>query len=274
MTRVAILISHAHQEPFISLIERLQRPSRLKFEDFSFEVFYFEGRRSSPIEFWLRAKIERLRYSRFWPLLRIYDVVFLRLSSARLPVAKLEVDEIGQKFLKVDCPEDQRHIAVKLYSALYFCLEKEYDFVVRTTSNSLFNIEKLTQFMRERIDVGLLYAGREVKSLNRPSFISGSFLILNKDAIKELLLYRKYHNYGVLDDVAIGRLFTALGERVTKAFGSSIDLPNMNSITNLSSTEMRKAVHFRCKSDATPRNDSDVVLELTKLLEVSNIIYV
>jgi len=201
-----------------------------------------------------------------WPLLNIYDTFFLKLMSITLPIARLETDYRGRKFLRVDSPEDQRHIAKKLYSALSFCFEEEYDFVVRTTSNSLFNIKKLSQFLREINDKEILYAGREVKSLNRPSFISGSFLILNKRSVENLLRCRKHHNFGVLDDVAIGRIFANEIGDLSKVYLQSIDLPNLESIAKISKHELGETIHFRCKSSSIPRIDVEIVTSLTKLL--------
>lgn len=274
MKRVAILISHAHQEPFISILEGFERPSKFQFEGFSFDLFYFEGRRVGRIENWLRVKVERIRYSIFWPILRLYDSVFLWLAALKLPEAKEGTDESGRRFLKINTPDDQRHIALKVYSALVFCENAKYDFVIRTTSNSILNLNNLVTFLRSEFSERIVYAGREVKSHNRPPFISGSFLILNRFAVENLLKLRKFHNYGVLDDVAIGRILEKVSEVVTKQYCQSLDFPSVSHVSDYPYNILPESFHYRCKSIAIQRNDLKIMLELKKHLSKQEIDYV
>lgn len=273
MPRVAVLISHAHQEPFVSILNGFDRPSKFNFENFSFDIFYFEGRRGGEVGNFFRTKIEKIRYSPAWPLLRAYDTAILWLTSMKLPIAKSFKDELGREFLRINTPEDQRHIAIKVYSALAFCDKKDYDFILRTTSNSIFNVKNLVDFLNGKINTELLYAGREVKSLNRPSFISGSFLILNRRALQYLLNSRFSHNYGVLDDVAIGRLFNKSKPEVNKEFCGSMDFPNLSLVADQPKEVFLKATHYRCKSTTIPRNDLEIMLELANQLTDGEISY-
>lgn len=274
MPRVAILISHADQEPFKSIVQGFSRPSSFAVEEFSFDLFYFQGRQAGQLENWFRVKVESLRYSAFWPALRLYDSILLWLFSIYLPSANVATGAHNRIFLQTHSPEDQRHIAIKLYSALKYCEKKNYDYVLRTTSNSIFNITNLVIFLRSNMKSSILYAGREVKSFARPSFISGSFLILNKNAIKLLLASRATHNYGVLDDVAIGKIFSKSKSEITKRYCESIDFPNVGSLRDYSSERLLGGLHYRCKATKNPRNDLEIMLELAKLLRERRISYV
>jgi hypothetical protein len=274
MPRIAIIISHANREPFLSIIRDFHRPTKLVIEEFIFETFYFEGRQSRKSMNFLREKVEKLRYSNFWPILRLYDSFFLWLAGFFLPTSKLVTDRYGRKILKTNIPEDQRHIALKVYSALTYCNESNYDFVLRVTSNSLINIYQLMEFLRNREASVPLYSGREVRTLNRPSFISGSFLILNKSAIRLLLSSRYLHNYGVLDDVAIGRIFARCSANISKEFCKSVDFPNLSTLSKFCQENFVGVMHYRCKSMSNPRIDSEIISALKKRLAQAQILYV
>jgi len=274
MPRVAIIISHAHQEPFISILQNFDRPSKLNFEDFTFDLFYVQGKNCGRFEKWFRTNIEKLRYTRFWPALRLYDTFFLWLAAINLPSARATTDELGRQYLKVRVPEDQRHIAVKVYSALSFCEKEDYDFVIRTTSNSIFNLKLVVDFLSRNIDTDMLCGGREVKVQDRPSFVSGSFLVLNKNSLRYLLKSRMSHNYGVLDDVAFGRIFTKAERVIRKEFCDSSDFVSIRSIGENRHDNFLNSAHYRCKSSSIPRNDLEIMLELAKILVKAQISYV
>jgi hypothetical protein len=267
MRRVAILISHANQEPFTSVLSGYERPSTLDFEEFRFDLFNFEGRDNGLLENWFRTNLEKFRYSVFWPALYLYDFVFLWIKAFFLPSAKLKFDDKGNRFLHIELPEDQRHIALKVYSSIQFCYEKNYDFILRTTTNSIFNLSALVDFLGQVEENRILYAGRKVAAINRPSFISGSFLVINRKAAKFLLSSRKKHNYGVLDDVAIGRIFSNTQVEIQRVFLESRDFPDSSTIKSFEEENLSALVHFRCKSTAKPRIDLELMLELSKLLK-------
>lgn len=274
MRRVAIAISHANQDPYTSIIEGFQRPKSFEFDEFRFDVYYFEGRKAQRLEAWRRNKIERIRYSPLWPVLSMYDRVFLRASSKTVPEAKLDTEVTERNMLRVDTPEDQRHIAVKVYSIAKYCHTHEYDFLIRTTSNSILNLSSIVNFIRSSQDEELLYAGREVTSLERPSFISGSFLILNRTSMEFLLRGRGDHDYGVLDDVAIGKIFNLDANGVSKKVVTSVDFGDFQSVIDFPLDALSNVVHYRCKANVSPRNDLEIMRELTIRLKESRISYV
>jgi len=218
--------------------------------------------------------VEKVRYSSLWPILRIYDTVFLWLASLRLPKARLSVDSSNRRCLQIATPEDQRHIAIKVYASLEFCYEEDYDFVLRTTSNSIFHLERVIDFLRKSKSHEFLYAGREVKSLNRPSFVSGSFLLLNKNSIRFLLESRRSHNYGVLDDVAIGRVVSRNSNQFKRVFLNSMDFGSFDAISEIASDEILKTTHYRCKDNNAERKDLQFMLMLSKKLKELGVPYI
>jgi hypothetical protein len=125
----------------------------------------------------------------------------------------------------------------------------------------------LVNFLGQVEENRILYAGREVVAMNRPSFISGSFLIINRKAAEFLLTSRKKHNYGVLDDVAIGRIFSNTQVEILRAFLDSRDFPDLFTINSFEEENLSAIVHYRCKSTAKPRIDLELMLELSKLLK-------
>lgn len=274
MRRVAVIVTHANEEPYKSILEGIERPSSFQLDEFAFDLYYVEGRRKGNLESRLRKLIEGFRYSTLWPLLRIYDTFILRRAASHLPEAQLISESNKREFLRVDTPEDQRHIAIKVYSAIKFCQSQNYEFLIRTTSNSIVNLRNVVKIMSNSIDDNLLYAGREVKRLDRPSFVSGSFLILNRAAMNYLMSSRQSHNYGDLDDVAIGKVFDLQSTKVAKQFVKSLDFTEVQSVFDLSIEELREATHYRCKTKSIPRSDLQVMNLLIQTLRRAGIEYV
>lgn len=273
MRRVAIIVTHANQEPYISILEGFRRPNLVQIDEFTFDIYYLVGRNSRILEDHIRRAVERIRYTSLWPILRVYDSTLLRIASRNLPEVTLVIDSSGRNFLSIDTPEDQRHIATKVYSAVNFCQSHNYEFLIRTTSNSILNLPRVLDLLRGSKKMDLLYAGREVMSFKRPSFVSGSLLILNRNSMNYLLKERRNHDYGVLDDVAIGKIFNSEVE-VSKRIISSVDYQDIKSVLDFPLDAVQSVLHFRCKANSTPRNDLELMSALAEKLQRAGVNYV
>ena len=274
MRRVAIAVSHANQEPYSSILEGFKRPNTFQFDEFTFDLYYFEGRQTRKWETWVRRKVEEIRYTPLWPILRVYDNLTLPISARKSLDVKVDSEKLEHKVLRINTPEDQRHIAIKVYAVAKFCQEKKYDFLIRTTSNSIINLSKVVSLIRESDSKELLYAGREVRAYQRPSFISGSFLVLNQKAIEFLLAMRHVHNYGVLDDVAIGKIFDNESIKVSKKTVKSVDFIDVQSAMDFPNEDFQEVMHYRCKANSNPRNDLEVMRALAQNLDRLGVAYV
>lgn len=266
--RVAILIASRRDPFFDALKAKFNRKSYLESGNFSYEVFFVEGKLLSSLERKIRDHIERLRYTKLWPFLWAFDSIFLRPGN-QLPAAHLVESE--SKVIQVDTKDDLRHLALKMYSAFQYCVEQQFDFVVRTTLSSIINLDELGRYLDGIEDSDRLYAGKELKLPQTSPVASGSFTVFARKTLEHLLSNIDRHQPGFLDDVSVGKI-------LIKDFDfsplSSYDLARFGEMKMIPKKEIHSIMHFRCKSDARPRRDLEILEEVSKALNAAGIQYV
>jgi len=261
--RVAVLISYRDDDVFKNLREKYERPRELESGEYKFSVFFIAGRKSPAWLYSILDFVETLRYRKLlWLVLRLYDSLALRISAKK--IRRVEVNKDG--IIQVDCPDDLRHLGIKMYAAYKWCTEENFDFIVRTTLSTVVNITNLKKFLTER-DKTFLYAGLKLPLKNRDAIVSGGFTIFNKNGLLLLLSLSNKHNHGVLDDVAIGKLLTG---KLEPTFCESTVIEESFSYTEGEMLAIEDSVVIRCKSFTEVRNDFIAMNKVKKYLIKNN----
>lgn len=255
----AILVAMADEYPFREIHEKLHLELEKIYREYGFDVFYVYAKKSSKMERKIRRRIEEIRWGKFHLLLRIYDLISLSRFRFSIPKYTLE-----GKYIRVDVPEDLRHLSVKILSSLEVLNNLGYDLVIRTTASSIFNPHMISiESSRIKDFVGIYYGGREIRQADGFNFISGSFTIWNREAINFLLNSREKLDYSLIDDVCFGRLFQQ--NAVTTENQPSI---NIGDISDFPAREqVNKTLHFRCRTGITQRDDLPVMQHLLRLIK-------
>lgn len=247
--KVAILYAYRNEDFFTQLKGALNRPRLIEKDGYHFELFHVCGNFMTKGELKIRDFLDDLRYSRVWPLQYLIDnlVFHAKLRFVGLPSAMVNEDKIVVKI-----EDDLRHLSLKMLAALSYIRELEYDYIIRTTMSSLINLNYLTKFLQRNSSGKPLYAGRSLELPNRNPIASGAFTLLSKNTVDELMNYLRKMNFGILDDVSIGRVLTPLIDFVSLP---SYDVRNFKSLEDLKRLGLENFAHFRCKSDSLPRQD-------------------
>lgn len=257
----AILVAMADEFPFSEIHEKLHPELDEIYREYGFDVYYVYAKNSSKMIRKIRRGIEEIRWGKFHLLLRIYD--FFSLSRYKFSIPKYTLDG---KYIRVNVPEDLRHLSAKILSSLEVLNNLDYDLVIRTTASSIFNPHMISiASSRIKDFAGIYYGGREIRQADGFNFISGSFTIWNREAINFLLDSRAKLDYSLIDDVCFGRLFQK--NAVTTENQPSI---NVGDIATVPSWEqINKTLHFRCRTGITQRDDLLVMQHLLKLIKES-----
>lgn len=254
--KIAIVVAYASREPFIQVRESTERILRQLYSINNIDLYYVKGRSLSRSQKNFRDKLERLRWGRWFWLLRIFD--FVTLSTYKFKFAKCKLN--GCEF-EVDVPDDIRHLLPKLLSA-YENLKDDYQWIIRTTVHSLINAELVKRELLELEVNQPVFGGRLIKQSDGTKFISGSFTFLNSECIKLVLRSKNSINFTLIDDVALSRLIETLNIPIKEL--PSLDITNTNMVIELDNLKINEWSHFRCRTLA--KNEDDINL-LQSLLE-------
>jgi|688.fasta_scaffold584040_1 hypothetical protein len=255
----AILVAMADEYPFKEIHESLHSELEGLYKKYGFDVFYVYARKSSKLEKSIRRAIEEIRWGKFYLLLRIYDLLILSRFKYFIPNCTVQ-----GKYIRVNVPEDLRHLSIKILSSLEVIKNLEYDLVIRTTASSILN-PRLISIQCSRIASlsNIYYGGKEIRQMDGFRFISGSFTILNRKAMNLLLNSRRRLDFSLIDDVCFGRLFKS--NEISTEDLASINVEEVSSVPSLES--IHETFHFRCKSGTVNRNDLAVMQHLMRQIK-------
>lgn len=249
--KIAVLIAHANREPFATA--RFLTENRVVAVNASqgVDTFYVSGKKTSSFGMKFRDKIEKLRWTRFFFLLRIFDSITLRKFHKEL--AKLR---LSGRDIHVQIPEDIRHLSPKLLATYNLLYEMGYDWVVRTTIFSVIRTKKLVNILEKLSLKEPIVGGKRVEQFDKSKFISGSFTVLNREAIRKVIQSKSKLKFGLIDDIAFSRLFEELGFQ-------SIEIPSLNVISrhdflSLSDDQVAEACQIRLRSSI--KSNSDILM--------------
>lgn len=244
--KIAVLIADVEDEVFRDIKTRLSGVVWKDFRSGGIDVYYIKGKNLSSFKRRAFTLLERVRYSKFWPLQYVYDYSSMYRYKFRSPRTQVIGDEIH-----VEVPEGLSHLTIKMLAGLEKLEELEYDFVYRTTLSTVVNLEVLERYTNFLGIENAIYAGYLV-DFNTHPFISGSSTLVNQKAIKVLSKNRRRLNFAKLDDVAIGRALENLVEPVSIPH---LNLTSTEDIENLSPADVATTLSYRCKSNTIPRTD-------------------
>ncbi len=244
--RIAVLIADAQDEVFRDIKTKMSEIVWREFRSSGIDVYYIKGKNLSSYKRYIFNLLERVRYSKCWPLQYLYDYFSMYRYKYRSPQTLVIGDEIH-----VDIPEGLRYLTIKMLAGLEELEKLDYDFVYRTTLSTVVNLKVLEKHTNFLGIADAIYAGYLV-DFNTHQFISGSSTLVNRKAINVLSKNRRELNFAKLDDVAIGRVLENLVEPVS--------IPHMNvtsseDIENLSPEDLAMTLSFRCKTKTIPRTD-------------------
>lgn len=259
--KVAVLIAHSYGEPFESLLTEIQPEIWRELKNEGVDVFYTIGTRPNIFQIVLDLISCKARYSKnFWVIQRLMDRFSLAPKNSCLPNVTRH-----ENILKVDFPEGHRYMGVKIIASLKFLYNQGYEIIHRTTLSTVVINQNFRQAILG-IPQDVPYYGGTKISFIKPEFVSGANLFLNNLAIKYLLEnVQRWHHWD-LDDVAIGKI---LKGRIEISELDSINVVDTDGANGLDFSDLKKAIHIRCKSNSKPRNDSEIMLEVLSGLEKS-----
>jgi hypothetical protein len=156
----------------------------------------------------------------------------------------------------------------KTLSALnYALLECDFDFVVRTAPTSLWNPMELR---RKLTLLGpSMGAFGTVREFSGKKYIEGSNLVISRDIVSKLVNNPHLFNFGIIDDVAIGRVLTQLNIPM-------IDWPRPRierlwDFYDLRYGDFSRIYTFRCRS-SSPYNEKVLNNEIRTLRKLHKIL--
>ncbi len=256
-----MLVAMANEAPF-EQIKRELYPKLVKwYAQFGYDTFFVYGRTPSAVERKFRRNIEKLRWNHYYPMLRVYDLLVLRIYKWYKPRIQISGQEIF-----VNVPEDLRHLSVKILASLFLLRSSGYQLIVRTTINSIVMPRVIDEELNKHKSKVLIYGGRENHQRDGFKFISGSLTVFSAECIDFLASQIKSFDFSLIDDVAIGRLLTK--EQITPLNLTFLDISNHGDLGEIVSKP--NPAQIRCKSrvPSGERIDFSLMLEAMKILGI------
>ena len=251
----AILIAMADEYPFADIRKQIYPKLEKFYSENGFDVFFVSGRTQSRAQRIIRRQIEKLRWNKYAILLRVYDVIALAPYKFIRPKVSMYNQDI-----RVNVPEDLRHLSLKILESLSFLAKKGYQIIIRTTVSSVIIPQMLAPELGLLINSKYLYAGREIEQADRFRFISGCFTIFNQNSINLLESHRSSLDFSLIDDVCFGKFF--LNHGVHPKSISSVNIQTTSEAAQLTVKNLKP--HYRCKSGLRSRNDLEVMTQLLR----------
>ena len=206
-----------------------------------------------------------LRWNKYTgKLFLAFDFLLQRSLNSWIPDSKIEFNtEIKTNTLRLDMPDLDHLLARKTFAIFKYFVSTDHSFLVLTTTSSYLSIENL-EIALAKVDTIRFVGGRVVQQ-EGGNFPSGTFRILSRKVIEELIENVDEMEFWLPEDLAIGRLLKKLGYELTPL--QSIDLDTHESIANLDSKEAAEVIHFRLKSGPiNSRNDVHLMKSLENKL--------
>jgi hypothetical protein len=191
-------------------------------------------------EFWTKifGKYEKLRWTKYGRIITGFSKIIFRPISLLRPSTKFQNFE-----LLVNVPECLTLMGFKMLATIEHAKNNNYDFLVLTNSSSLLHTRNIQKYLSNIGSESLYYGGKPLPHEDVRG-ASGSFVVLNKRAINEILLNRNRWIHALLDDVALMLLMTRLGVRFEEL--PTLDIKSSKVANTISSSELNSAFHIKC----------------------------
>jgi len=155
----------------------------------------------------------------------------------------LETIRSGHDLL-LNCSDTYSDMGIKTLKAFEWVDSNlSYDYIFRTNTSSYVNYKNLIRYLKIIKKEGTDYCGYigEYKGIK---YVSGSGIILSKNAIKSLISSKSEIDTDIVEDIAIGKLMKI--NEISPVNGKRKDIESHKDIRNIDSDEY----HIRCRIDS------------------------
>ncbi len=257
---LVIAIAQAKSEPWESIWLNGQVPtwvSRFKNE---VEIVNTSGIRLGNL--WKRFDSfhERNRYSKRFGLWQgRFDGLFKPWLTRNIPSSK-ELAPSSIREIQVMTNSSYIFAGRRLIGMInWFLKETNYEFMFITTTSSFINVKQLIKHLSGfKRDIPI-YAGHLLGEFPE-EFVTGAGQLINRKTAEIVVSNFRQYPHRMLNDVALGALLRKNGV-------NPIEIPwiwckSVDEVLELSDENLSSTMHFRCKTSANPRTDSEIMSAL------------
>ncbi len=250
--RISISILHVNRAQWKKFVDEIQIPSWINQNLHNFEINYYE---SIDSRFWqlINRCVEWMRWrgNRYTAYGISYFLMFvLRPLRSKIPkYFKVKVDNFGFNHFVVKFPELTSTMRWKRLAILdNFVRSTENDLLIMLTSTSILNLSKINLIISsslnliENHELGT-FAGGPIGDCADGKFLSGSFIVLNRNAAKLVLRDLSKHPVHSMDDISLSVGLRRSGVALTEL--PSLNLESIDQLNSIKDELFQTYVHFR-----------------------------
>lgn len=261
---VVVAIVQAKEEPWESIWREGQVPTWIDRYKNQYEIVNVSGLPMGRLWKQFDSFHEVNRYSTNYGRLQgRLDYVFIPWLNRNIPKWKQLPNSVVEE-IRIITNSSYVFAGRRLLGTLkWFIQSKKSNFIYLTTTSSLINVRLLEEKIADFDVENPLYAGQVLGDSNL-KFVSGAGTLMNRRAVEIVLDNCKLYPHQMLNDAALGYLLRDL--KVIP-----VDLPWcwLTSSEEIYQTELsiyRQTIHYRLKTNSSPRSDSKVMVDLHKHL--------
>jgi hypothetical protein len=260
--KVLIAYTTSDQEPFRTLEKNGALETWTKHFPPSCQIISLQAKKSKGFSILHSYSIvfEKIRWGRFGRLATIFARLFGKPFSFYRPKS-----HFIESSLIISIPEGLSFLGFKLFGAVDFMIEKDFDFMIYTNLSSYVNTFRISEIL-SAVDPSMdYYAGKKLPSDINPG-ISGSFIVLSRETCKKIKTNRFLWNHAYLDDIALLKVMKKI--KVAPIFLESLDILDGDKIKPVNRIELLTYPHFKCgpQFSGLQRTDFLVMHRLDEIL--------
>lgn len=256
---VVIAVSHSEVHPWIE-IKEAQEKTWIKNLPNNMEVIFYLSKPAPFIIKKIDFLIERFRFnSKFGRLVSVINKMSAKFISHKIPTY---IYSQSTRSLIVDSWSTYQLFGRRNLALFeWFLKNTNANFLYQTNVSSYINVNKFTEKLSEFDKVDFIYAGSIINPDKSPfSIVSGSGKLLSRNLIVEIMKNPRILKFDNLEDVALAESINRLGVEAIDL--PRLDIPNLSKLRSCSDRELASHFQYRCKSDAFPRIDVQIMQEL------------
>lgn len=250
--RISVSILHVDRAQWKKFVDEIQIPSWVNQSLHNFEFNYYTSLDSRLWQI-INKCIEWMRWkgNRYTAYGISYFLMFaLRPLRNRVPrYFKVKVDDFGFNHFVVKFPELTSTMRWKRMAIIdNFLRNTDNDFLIMLTSTSILNLSKVNIVLasslnlKENEKVGA-FAGGPIGDCADGKFISGSFVVLNRDSANLVLRDLSKHPVHSMDDISLSVGLRRSGVALTEL--SSLNLESIDKLNLITNESFQTYLHFR-----------------------------
>ena len=250
--RISVSILHVDRAKWKKFVDEIQISSWVNQSLHNFEFNYYTSLDSrlwliiNKCVEWMRWKGNR--YTAYG--ISYFLMYILRPLRNKIPkYFKVKVDDFGFNHCVVKFPELTSTMRWKRMAIIdNFLRNTDNDLLIMLTSTSILNLSKVNNIlasslnMKENEKVGA-FAGGPIGDCADGEFISGSFVVLNRDAAKLVLRDLSKHPVHSMDDISLSVGLRRSGVALTEL--PSLNLESIEKLNLITNELFQTYLHFR-----------------------------